>query len=195
MIGLAELKTRVGIEADDRADDRLLELLERDAVAEFSALTNLYWGPVIAHTEVLSVGWRRSSATDVVAPVTLRLRAPIVSLTSVELGSAGVTGSRWTAPWSLTSFEYEGRNLHLVDGTAFAVGRRNVRVVYQGGYAGVGAVPRDVVHAIGQLVAYWRREGRTESAETDVTPGQLRPQAVPSAVADVVRRYYRNPGL
>lgn len=194
MIALAELKRRVGIEPDNREDDRLLEMLEVDAVAEFSARTNLYWGPVIVHTEVLSVGRRRSSSDAVRVPVTLRLRAPVVSLTSVELGGYGVTSSRWSTPWGLDSFEYEGRNLHLVDGTVLGMGRRNLRVTYQGGYA-AGAVPRDVVAAVGQLVAYWRREGRTESVETDVTPGQLRPRAIPNVVAEVAARYYRNPGL
>lgn len=189
---MADLKVRINLRAEDKEDDALLEVLEREAVATFERLTNLYVGPVISHVEYFAGG--RAGVPFV------RLRAPLVTLTSVEtLGGVFVGAGDWISPWALSAFDFVAaeRSLYLIDGSAFPRGRRNIRVTYQGGYA-PRQEPEDIRGAIASMVAATYRAGRRT-----VTPVSLGAEApagagglvVPSDAGSVINSWRINPGL
>jgi hypothetical protein len=180
VIKLAELKVRCGVEPQDKDDDRLLELLEADAVAHFERATNLYFGPVTAHTETFSGGVRGVGL--------VRTRAPIVSLTSVEL----LSGTTWTAPWVLADFDASGYVVIYTGGT-FPAGRRNLRFTYQGGYV-AGTEPADVRAAVGGMVAETYRDARRSPVPVEEPQRGPLALAVPGSAQDVIARWYRSPG-
>jgi hypothetical protein len=181
VIKLAELKVRCGIDKGDTADHALLELLEADAVAHFERATNLYFGPVIAHTEIFSGGVRGTTSL-------VRTRAPIVSLTSVEL----LSGTTWTAPWVLADFDASGFIVGYTGGY-FPAGRRNLRLTYQGGYV-AGTEPADVRAAIGGIVAETFRDARRSSLPVEEPQRGSLALAIPGSAQDVIARWYRSPG-
>lgn len=187
MISLEELRLRVGLAPSDGDDDALLERLERAAVAHVERRTNLYFGATASLTERLS-GGRRPKAS-------VRLRAPIVSITSVETLGASFIGGTWTEPWALSDFSFAAgeRALFFADATLWPVGRNNIRITYQGGYT-AGSEPLDVRDAVGAIVAETYRRARravapvTTEGETDAG------LAVPADAAAVLKSWYRSPG-
>lgn len=189
MLKLPELKVRCGIAKDDKEDDRLLELLERDAVAHFERATNLYFGPTQEGRVDLLSGGRRGATQ-------LRLSAPVVELVSVEsLGSVFVGGSDWSTPWALSDFTVvDGNVLLLRNGYPFPTGRRNVRVTYTGGWA-AGEEPQDVRAAIGGIVAATYRDARSSPTPVEAPQPGSAALVVPGSVQDVIARWYRSPGL
>lgn len=179
MLTFSELKARFGFDDEDRG---VVEQLEREAVATFESASNRYFGPVAARVDYLTQRGRPASV--------LRLSAPLVSLTSVEIGGVGTSASRWTTPWTTDYFEADATTLHLVAGALFPAGRRAVRVTYTGGYAAT-AVPADVKGAVADIVAHRYRTRRlVRSGEEGGAPDAMPPEA--QAVA---RRWYRSPGL
>lgn len=194
VIEVDELKRYLGLGDGDHADDALLEQLERQELADFERRTNRYFGPVTELVDIVSVygrrrgmgrygepGWRGSNS--------ILLRAPIASVTSVEL-FGGVTftgGSSWTTPWALSAFSTSDHRLYFLDGSIFPAGVRNVRVTYQGGYA-AGTEPYDVRGAITQMVANRYRERHAATESKPAPP-------LTSRVDSVVAGWRRSPGL
>ena len=198
MLSPEELRPFVGLLPTDDTDDGLLESLERAAVADFERKTNRYVGPVDELVDTLSGGrrWRWSDDTPRIGPsprgvISLRLRAPVVSLTSVEVW----TGNSWDGTsYPISSFTVlsDGTGIMLSDGSALPGGRDNVRVTYQGGYAS-GEEPADIRDEIANRVAQAYRR-RASASPVVLEPGQqvLQPGGTRSNRA---AGYYRNPGL
>lgn len=202
MIGIDELRRYVLGQAsgNDSTDDELLEQLEREEVALLERRTNRYFGPVTTHTEILSVSGRalgvssiHTGDTGARGSTALRLRAPVVSVTSVEVSSWGgfISGGGWTSPWALSVFDFDGNLLSFNNGLVFPYGRRHIRVTYTGGYA-EGAEPADVRGAIKERVAlrYMAHRGATPARAETPQAGQL------GANADAVEAaWHRHPGF
>ena len=186
MIKLAELKVRCGVDARDHEDDRLLEILEADAVAHFELATNLYFGPVKSHVELLHGGSGRLAVQ--------RLRAPLVTLTSVEF--AGSFGSEWTAPYATSAFTFTAldRSLYFLGGYTYPAGRSNVRVTYTGGYT-AGSEPREVRAAIAGIVfETYRSQRRTPTPVEAPDNTGASALVIPGSAQDVINRWQRSPG-
>jgi hypothetical protein len=167
--------------SSDTTDDELLEQLEREELALFEQRTNRYFGTVTTLTEVLGISGRavgvasiHTGDTGARGSTTLRLRAPVVSLTSVQVNSWGgfISGGGWTSPWALSVFDVDGNVLSFNNGGVFPWGRRHIRVVYEGGYV-EGEEPADVRGAIKERVAqrYKNRPSATPSRPDSPPPG------------------------
>lgn len=195
MVGVDELKSYLGLGPEDEVEDALLESLEREELATLEQRTNRYFGPVVEIVEILSArGFHRGRFRHENEPhrgsPRLHLKAPIVSLTSVEvLGAATfIGGSGWTQPWQASAFETDENRVSLVDGSVFPAGVRNIRVTYQGGYT-AGNEPADIRGAIKHRVAE-RYHGRPH-----VNNAKAVSPAAASPAAAVEAAWRRSPGL
>lgn len=186
MLDTDYLRSYLGLLDEDETDDSLLETLEAQAVADFERETNRYVGDTATLVEILSGGRRGITS--------LRLKAPLISLTSVEyLGSPWVSTS-WQAVYAASAYTWTlADGLYLIDGAAFPLGTGNIRVTYQGGYASPDDVPADIRGEIAERVALAYRR-RPSATPVVLEPGQQVAQPAGSRSSRAAQ-YYRNPGL
>lgn len=145
MIAMEDLQEYLGVQDCTSSEEWMLELLEEAAVAFVEGETGQYFGPVISFTQVVD-----GSGQEV-----LWLDYLPTTFTSISYRTAADL-SAWTA-YDSTDYEQDGRKLFRL-GAVWPRGRRNLRVIYDAGYA-AGEEPSEVRQAVLSLVsAAWKRK-------------------------------------
>lgn len=157
MIPIADLRKHLRIPPTNTTETAYIADLERAAVAAIENYAHRYFGPIEEVTPVVLDG----TGSDT-------LWLPDIPATGEDLD---ITVEEWNGTeWVATEtadFETDGYAL-LHKASAWALGRRNVRVTYSRGYA-PGEEPENVRQAVRKQVADWyeNREPRSGGALSD----------------------------
>jgi uncharacterized phiE125 gp8 family phage protein len=176
------VKTYLGIDAGETADDALLTRLVTAASDFITRATGRVWVPT-DFTETQS-----GSGGSVIFPN----QYPVISVSSVTIDGAAiparaeVTGSGWVL---------DGDVIRLI-GYTVTPGVANVAIVYR---AGLASVPTDVEQAVIELAAYrYKVKDRMSIASKSLPAGEVVSfvgYSASTASVDAVIEHYRRPGV
>jgi hypothetical protein len=139
---LADLKLYLDIPAANTTGDTELTRLLNMA----SAYVEQYLARTL--TSATFTERRSGACTDVLSV----RNAPITAVTSLTIDGTAIAASDGT-----TGYYFEGESVYLLGPQKFTRGRKNILLVYTGGYD-PSAIPADIVHSVIEIAAQAYRE-------------------------------------
>jgi hypothetical protein len=183
---------------------RALEFLKEDSASSPDGFTEL-----IDEVEAYVTDWMNRTSIIVAAQteqhdgghdfVSLRV-PPIASITTVHSDTLLTFGADTLVDSANYTFYPDTGRLQLIGGRKFGRGFRNVKVVYQGGWADADAVPKTIkLGILGIIADIWKEQVGRQGLQGVSFEGQqvqfLLPPAMPAKYERMLRLYRVPPAV